>query len=455
MSMKRVLICDDDQAVTNYLMVSLMQTGRFESSVENDSRLVPDLLDREEFDIILLDMDMPNISGMDILTIIREKGISTPVIILTGVSDVDLAVKAMKLGAFDYLTKPVDDDFLLERIDAAIAHHKLTDSIDKLPEELSREDLENVAAFEHLPTKNPAMIRVLHQAEKLASSELSVFIWGDLGTDKEKLARAIHNASSHRQGVFIAIDGSAQSPEKFPGDFFGQDAVWGGDGQEREGFLEQCEGGTLYLGDIEYLSLPVQMRLLRVLQTGEFYRESSTTILKSNVRFIVSSAHDLASPTFKDSFSQELLHHLMVNSLSPPPLRERMEDLPLLCEALLAEALKKINCKIIGFDEGFIDHLRQYDFPDNIQELRNIIEGSVVNSEGELLTISSLPVYIRKKISESGRSKDVDSKPMSLAENQREHIRRMLSYYDNDAKKTAIELGITEKEMENLLHQRV
>jgi len=455
MSMKRVLICDDDQAVTNYLMVSLMQTGRFDTTVINDSREVPDLLDREEFDIILLDMDMPNISGMDILSIIRDKGITTPVIILTGVSDVDLAVKAMKLAAFDYLTKPVEDDFLLERIDAAIAHHKLTATIDTLPEELTREDLENEAAFEHLPTKNPNMIRVLHQAEKLASSELSVFIWGDLGTDKEKLARAIHKASPHRQGAFIAIDASAQNPDRFPEDFFGQAPVWGGDGEERLGFLDQAENGTLYLGDIEYLSLPVQMRLLRVLQTGEFYRESSTTVLNSNVRFIVSSANDLASPAFVESFSQELLHHLMVNSLSPPPLRERLEDLPFLCEALLAEALTKIDREITGFDDEYIEHLEQYDFPDNIQELRNIIEGSVVNAEGSLLNINSLPVYIRKKIAEAGRGPDDSFEPLPLAEVQRNHVQQMISYCENDLVKAAEKLGITPEEIDNILHQRV
>ncbi len=190
--MKKVLIVDDDVAVTNYFMVFLVQTGLFEPTVVNDSREVEQRLAEEHFDAIMLDMDMPNVSGMDILRSIRAKGNTSPVVVITGVSDVDLAVRAMKLGAFDYLTKPIDDHTLLQVLDNAIEHRSLRRSIDELPKQLTRKDLAHEAAFTQLPTQDPGMIRLFHQAERLATSDLSVFIWGESGTGKEAVARAIH-----------------------------------------------------------------------------------------------------------------------------------------------------------------------------------------------------------------------------------------------------------------------
>ncbi len=155
MTMRNILIVDDDVAVTNYLMVFLMQSETFEPTVLNDSREVPSLLEKETFDIILLDMDMPNLSGIDLLKMIRENGTETPVIVLSGVNDVDLAVKALKLGAFDYLTKPVDDEYLLEVIEKAIRNRTVRDTISSLPDQLSRDDLAYEEAFARLPTENP------------------------------------------------------------------------------------------------------------------------------------------------------------------------------------------------------------------------------------------------------------------------------------------------------------
>ncbi|MCK4302772.1 MAG: sigma-54-dependent Fis family transcriptional regulator, partial [Candidatus Eisenbacteria sp.] len=445
--MTTILIVDDDIAVTNYLMVFLMQTGQFETKVVNDSREISDLLSRQEFNLILLDMDMPNVSGMDILVMMHERGIKTPVIILTGVSDVDLAVKSLKLGAFDYLTKPVDEEHLLEVIGAALEHQELRHSISQLPIELKREDLTFAEAFELFPTQNSEMIRFLHQIEKMASSDLDILIWGERGTGKEMLARAIHRASPRREKPFVAVDASGQDPDRFSSALFGQGRVWSGDREERPGFLEEVIDGTLFLGEIEHLSVPMQVRLKRVLQTREYYRENSTQIRKSEARFIVASSCDLTNPAYKGRFHDDLLYHLMVNSVRIPPFRERMEDLPLLADLFLKKALKKIGKEITGFSGEFFDFLRKYDFPDNIQELRNIIEGSVVNEEGSIITIDSLPPYIRSKIASLDRGPEDGFRPRKLEDVQREHIARMLQYYGNDRAQTATELGITLEEM--------
>ncbi|MBD3237180.1 MAG: response regulator [Candidatus Eisenbacteria bacterium] len=452
-SLRKILIVDDDVAVTNYLMVFLMQTERFETTVVNDSREVSPLLDAVRFDLILLDMDMPHVSGMDILKEMRSREIKTPVIVLTGVSDVDLAVRSMKLGAFDYLTKPVEEEHLLEVIDSALAHRELQHSIEQLPEELTHEDLAHQDAFARIPTKNAEMVRLLHQAERLAASDLSIFLSGERGTGKEMLARAIHNASPVRTGPFVVVDVEAIAPEQFPAAFFGQAAVWSGEREERPGFLEEAEKGTLYLCRIERLSHPMQIRLQRVLQTGEYYRENSTQIRKAQVRFIVSSALDLTGDEHQERFSRDLLYHLMVNSLHLPPLRERPEDLPLLIEDLSQQAMAKFGKEIEGFSETFLAALRDYAFPDNIQELRNIVESAIVNTDTKIVGSEALPRYLQERVAATGAAGPEGGGfgPRPMAEMQRDHVLRTLRYCDDDRERAARRLGISTEELGRIL----
>ena len=449
--MKHLLIVDDDVAVTNYLMVFLMQTGQYETRVVNDSREVAPLMAERRFDVMLLDMDMPNVSGLDILKHLRAGGIDTPVIILTGVSDVDLAVRSLKLGAFDYLTKPVDEEKLLEVIDSALEHQALHHTLEQMPPTMKREDLTHKAAFESFPTQHAETIRLLHQAEKMASMDLTIFIRGEIGSGKLSLARAIHAASPRREKPFVAIAADAVDPAEFPAQFFGQARLWSGEREERPGFLEEAEGGTLYLDKIGRLPGPMQMRLKRLLQTGEYYRENSTRILKADVRFILASTRNLDEEPFRSTFSRDLYYHLMVNSITMLPLRERMDDLPILADVLLQDAVKKTGKHIEGFAPEFLDFFKTYDFPDNMQELRNIIEGSVANTEGARLTVDSVPAFIRRRIETTAAGVPAGFRPQPLQEVIREHVRRTHAYCGQDKFKSAAELAITLAELEKHL----
>lgn len=409
MKMKKILIIDDDLAVTNYLKVFLTQTGLFDIVVVNDSREVPGLLDREAFDIILLDMDMPNVSGIDILSDMREKGLYIPVVVLTGVGDVDLAVNAMKLGVFDYLTKPVDDEKLLEVLDNAIEHGVLHRTIDRLPRQLTRRALGHEAAFEHFHTQDPAMIRLFHQAEKIASSDLSIFIWGERGTGKEALAKAIHQASPRRDKPFVVAEADSQDSEKFPAFFFGQARIWSGSEEETPGILEEADQGTLFLSHIDTLGLAMQERLKRVIQTGEYCRESSAKVRNINVRMIVSSTNDLTSRAYEDKFSRDLLYHLMVNSIKIPSLRERVNDIPLLAEYFLQKESEALGKTTKGFSGEFLECLKDYSFPGNVEELRAIVAGAVASTQTDIITEDRLPPYIREGVKpETYYSKDGD-----------------------------------------------
>jgi DNA-binding NtrC family response regulator len=450
----KILVVDDDVAVTNYLMVFLMQTELWEPTVINDSREIPELLQREHFDAILLDINMPGLSGMDILKILREEEIDTPVVILTGFTDVDLAVQAMKLGAFDYLTKPVEDDHLLEVLDKALQHRTVHQTITTLPNGLKKEDLTFQEAFELIPTRDPAMIRLFHQAEKMAASDLSIFIWGERGTEKEYLARAMHSASVFRDGPFVAVNVEAQDPERFPADLFGQARDWSGTREGRSGFLEEAANGTLFLDKVEKLTIPVQLRLLRVIQAKEYYLESSSQIRDINVRIIVASRYDLTKDAYKDTFSRDLLFHLMVNYIQIPPLRQRKDDIPLLARRFLEQERQKTGKQIDDFSDDFIRLLTEYEFPGNTLELHDIVAASVVNEETNIITVDSLSPYMRRKLTQHEVEPEIAFIPQPLETVVHQHVTRTLDFFDGDMERAARELAISPDEMESILKDR-
>ncbi|MDZ7816555.1 MAG: sigma-54 dependent transcriptional regulator [Planctomycetota bacterium] len=450
---KKVLIVDDDVAVTNYLMVFLMQTEAYESTVINDPTEVANVLERENFDALLLDMDMPKLTGIDILRMVNEKGLDLPVIILTGVGDVDLAVKSMKLGAFDYLTKPVEDEQLLEVLEKAIDHHAVHNTIQAMPTDVKREDLSHPGAFEGFPTQDSQMLKVLATAEKLAQGELSIFVWGERGTFKEKLARGIHAASPRKDGPFVAISAAAKDSRQFDAELFGQARDWQGTREEIPGFLESASGGTLFIDDIEHLSMPAQERIRRVIQTGEYYRDRSTKVKECNVRFIVASQVDLASDDYKDRFSQDLLYHLMINSLHIPPLRERKDDIPILAEYYLKKRMKEPGGKTKKLAPEFIEKLKQYSFPDNSQELKGLIASATIYDDGEELTLDSLTPYMRETILSGGEAAP-DFQPRKLADVQREFVLNTIRYFRNDRSKAAKALDISLEELERILERK-
>lgn len=447
----KVLIVDDDVAVTNYFMVFLMQSEIFEPEVVNDSRLVIDLLKKNTYDVVMLDLDMPNVTGMEILQKMVAEGIQIPVVILTGASDVDLAVRAMKHGAFDYLTKPVDDDHLLEVLGNALEMGAIKQSMQKLPTEVGADDLDHHAAFEHLPTRHSAMLRLFHQAETLAGGNLCVFIWGERGSGKKYLAEGMHRASVRSSGPFVALDCTQHAPDTFSGILFGQAEKWSGDVEDLAGGLREAAGGTLFLNNIELLSPQVQMRLNHALHTGEYYRDNSTEILQCDVRFIVASTHDLTSSKFQDSFSRDLLYHVMVNSLEVPPLRDRPEDIRLLAEHFLAEENRRNNRDIKSLSSQLLTKLTQYYFPGNLQELRRLIMDGVASCEGEELKLEDLSDYNRERILLGAFASAFEPRP--LQDVLRMHIECTIRYCKENREEAARLLKISPEELTKLLDE--
>ena len=442
--MDKVLAVDDDQAILHFLFVSLMQTEKYEVKLMQDSTKVFEELEHNFYDLILLDMDMPEVTGLDILRHVRKTYLDVETIILTGVDDVQLAVEAMKLGAYDYLTKPVDKDLILLVIERAMERRHLKNQVYELRKDFRFEDLKNREAFKDIFTRSGSMIKILHYIEKISNTRSSVLIWGESGTGKELIAKAIHAASPRKDKKFIAVNAGVFATELFPSEFFGHvKGSFTGAYTDKKGFIEEADGGTLFLDEIGELSLPIQVKLLRVLQEREFFRMGSTQSTKVDTRIIACTNKDLQVEIEKGNFRKDLFYRLNISSIHIPPLREHKEDIPLLSHHFI-EKYNKINRKDInGIPESLMELLQNYDYPGNVRELENIINHMVSVESSKRLREESLPQYFIESITNNHKCIPFSFGETSLMNVQREHIKNILEHTEGNRTKAANILGIS------------
>jgi DNA-binding NtrC family response regulator len=440
--MNRILVIDDDQAVLNYLHIFLLQAGTFDVTTLSNSTMAYDQLKNNSYDLLLLDMDMPDVTGLDILKNIQEQNIDIETIVLTGVEDVELAVSAMKLGAMEYLTKPVDNERLLTLINAAIENRKHQKVINQ-EEAISSADLQFKEAFKEIITRNEKMHKLFSVVEKMAQTDNSILVWGESGTGKELVARAIHQISRRSKQSFIAVNAGAFANELFASEFFGhsQGAFTGATASKR-GLVEEADKGTLFLDEIGELALPIQVKLLRVLQEGEFFRLGSTKNMKVDIRIIAATNKNLHEEIKKGNFRKDLFYRLNMNSVYLPPLRERKDDIPLLAHHFLAMFCRANHKKIERISEGVMKLLTHYDYPGNIRELMNIINSAViVESAGELRKKSLPNYFLENTVVGDGSMGDVSLKSLEDVEN--DHIKKVLSFTGGNRTKASQVLGIS------------
>lgn len=442
--MNRVLVIDDDVAVLNYFNILLAQAERYEITSLNDSSKAFDLIDRGNFDAILLDMDMPAVHGRDVLRYVKENHPGVEVIVITGVEDVPLAVESMKAGAYDYLCKPIDDNRLLLVLERALERSQLRGEISKLRDQVNLDGLRHKEAFKPIITQNKSFLKVLQRVEQIAESENYVLIWGESGTGKELVARAIHQISRRRDRPFVAVNAGAFASELFSSEFFGHErGAFTGAIQSKAGFFEKADGGTLMLDEIGELELPVQSKLLRVLQEGEYFRVGSTEKRGADVRIIACTNKDLVEEIDKGRFRRDLYYRLNICSVFLPPLRDREGDVELLAECLLEKHTRTNGKSISLIDRDVIDLLDIYDYPGNVRELDNIIAEAVVVENGATLTRRSLPRYLLSAVGAARSVTVPSSERKSLSEIEAEHIRHMLELTEGNRTAAAEILGIS------------
>jgi DNA-binding NtrC family response regulator len=440
--MAKLLAIDDNQSVLNFLRILILQKNKYEIDILQNSARAYDILKKNDYDVLLLDMDMPNVTGLDLLKFIVNNNISIRTIVLTGVEDIDLAISAMKLGTYDYLLKPVDEVQLFKTIDAAIEQNEISKKKIHITNKFTLDDLKHRDVFKDIITNDEKMLRDFQLAEMFAQTDNSILIWGESGSGKELIAKAIHRISGRKDKKFVAVNAGSFAQELFSSEFFGYEkGAFTGASKDKAGFLEEADGGTLFLDEIGELALSIQVKLLRVLQEEEFYRLGSTKNLKSDIRIIAATNKNLFEEIKKGSFRKDLFFRLNINSINLPPLRERKEDIELLAGYFLNMFNLKYGKKIEKISDPVLNCLKSYSFPGNVRELMNIINSAIIVESSKVLTKKSLPNYFLGNNNVTAYFEE--EIPESLENIEMLHIQKVLQFTHNNNTRAAEILGIS------------
>src|SRR5215475_636572 len=365
----QLLLVDDDANTLASLSRAFRLAGHEATVCDNAGRAV-ELLKTEKFDLIFSDVVMPGKSGLEFLEEIKNAGVKAPVILISGQANIEMAVRATKLGALDFLEKPLSTDKLLVTVENALRLSRLEDENRELKRRLGKHQLVGSGA---------AMKKLLAQIEKVAGSETRVCILGETGTGKELVARAIHDRSPRREASFITLNCAAVPAELIESELFGHEkGSFTGAAGRHVGKFEQAEGGTLFLDEIGDMPVNMQAKLLRVLEEGEIECVGGEKPIKVNVRVIVATHRNLEELVKKNEFRRDLFHRIYVFPLLLPPLRERHEDFPDLVAHFACQVAAQNGWKEKLFSSEAIAALRQYSWPGNLRELRNIVERLVL-----------------------------------------------------------------------------
>jgi len=385
---KKILIVDDESSVREALTLILSRLYAVESAASGDLAL--ELLEKEQFDLILLDLIMPGTDGLGVLQKLKSINANLPVIMLTASSQVQLAVEAMKFGAVDYLNKPYDVDDLLGRIEETLNQKR------QVTHRLERSGLEALPGdFGLLVGKSPQMSALFSQVDTVAPRDVTVLISGESGTGKELIAREIHNRSLRSEGPFIAINCAAIPESQVESELFGH--LPGTASQmERVGLFELANTGTLFLDEVGELSPAVQSRILRFLTSQEFFRLGSSTPTKVSVRVIAATNQDLEDSVNQGRFRKDLYYRLNVISLCCPQLKARTSDILPLFE-YFSNRFSAIYSRTIVLGEAARSVLERYNWPGNVRELENLVESLLALSSKEVVEVEDLPERIRKE----------------------------------------------------------
>ena len=383
-----ILVADDEPGIRDSFEALLKKEYDLQFAQSGEEVLAT--LQRADVNLILLDIRMPGMDGIDVLRRIREANDSTDVIVVTAVKSLKTAVEAIKLGAFDYVTKPFDIHEVLALIKRVVEKQALEKEVLYL-----RAEVAHGRRFESVVGNHPRMLEIYDLVARIADNNATVLLTGESGTGKEVLARAIHQQSTRGMRPFVAVNCAAIPPELLESELFGHErGAFTGAIQTRVGKFEMASSGSLFLDEIGGLRLDLQAKILRALQEREIERVGGSRTIKIDVRVIAASNRDLKKAVEEGVFRDDLYYRLNVVPIYLPPLRQRKDDIPLLVDHFLAKYNREFNRKVKGFSAGATAALYEYDWPGNIRELENVIERAVALAKGEIITLRELPLDV-------------------------------------------------------------
>ncbi|MGB7067536.1 MAG: sigma-54 dependent transcriptional regulator [Syntrophobacteria bacterium] len=434
----RVLVVDDEPMVCLALTNWLEEENYFAQAVEDGPQAVQAVRE-ENWDIVLLDLRMPGMDGMEVLKQVKEIAPQTVVIMMTAYASIPGAVQAMQEGAYDYIVKPLDVDQLTLMLKRIVEHQQLiTENI------LLRKRLTEQYEYEDIIGRSEAMQEVFSMIKAVTDTNATVLITGETGTGKELVARAIHSNSSQRYGPFVATSCGALPETLLESELFGYEkGAFTGADRTKKGRFELANEGTLFLDEVGDISMKTQIRLLRVLQEKSFTRLGGTEQIKVDVRLVSATNRDLVAAIEEGSFRSDLYYRLNVVSIQLPPLRERIDDVPLLAAHFINKYNVEFNKKFDRVDRKAMDLMMDYHWPGNVRELENVIERALVIDQGPQMMVKHLPFCnIESPLTEE---------PRSLQEVEKSHIEKMLQRNDWNIAKTARLLNIDR----STLHKKI
>ncbi len=388
---KRILIVDDEESFRHMLSV-ILRKEKYEVETASNGEEALQKISESSFDQILCDIRMPQMDGLEFLREAQKAGVESTIIMMSAYGTIDTAIEAMKLGAYDYISKPFKTDEIILTLRKAEEREQL-----RRENQLLRREVQREYSFENIVSKNAKMKQIFEVIKKVAPYKSTILIMGESGTGKELVARALHYNSDRSKKPFVAVNCGAIPENLLESELFGHvkgaftDAI-----RTKRGLFEEADGGTLFLDEIGELPPQLQVKLLRVLQEGEIRRVGDSKPIKVDVRIISATVKDLVKEVNEGRFRDDLFYRLNVLPIHIPPLRERKEDVPLLVEHFIKKFTLSTNKKVVGIDSKALEALINYRWSGNVRELENTIERAVVLADGENIMLENLPPEIRE-----------------------------------------------------------
>jgi len=434
MQKDKLLIIDDEERLRN-LLARILQLEGYEILIASTGKEGLRKLQQEAIPVVISDVKLPDINGIELTSQIKSSWPATEVIVLTAFGTINDGVKAIKLGAFDYITKGDDNEKIIPLVSKAMDKALLQYRVLELEQKLN-----NKFGFERLVGRSAAITDVIKMAQKVALTNTTVLLLGETGTGKEIFAEAIHQASTRHNKSFVAVNCSAFTKELLESELFGHKAgSFTGAVKDKKGLFEEANGGTIFLDEIGELDHDLQAKLLRVLESQQFLKVGDTKPTQVNVRILAATNRNLQAEVAKEGFRSDLYYRLSVFTITLPALRERKKDIKPLAEHFMHYFATKVKKQLYGLTDGFVEKLEAYSWPGNIRELKNIIERAVILADDNILDESLLPYDLQEpQPVKSGNQLSA----FDLSSVEKLHIQRVLNHVHGNRAEAARLLNI-------------